>query len=147
VRLLSIKYKARKIKKGCIWEDKCRLIQSDPITCARRFEFSVNKFFHEFLLSSGAPLGDLVDYFYRVEYQNRGPSHIHMVIWCKGAPTYGTDTAQDICDYVDKFISCALPEEDDPMHENVKLQMHGHSHTCRKKGEKVCRFGFFETNV
>ena len=128
--------------KGFTWEDKCRLIQSDPVTCARHFDFSVNKFLHEFLLSSGAPLGEIVDYFYRVEYQNRGSPHIHMMIWCKGAPSYGTDTAQDICDYVDKYISCALPEEDDPMHENVKLQMHRHSHTCRKKGKKICRFGF-----
>ena len=54
------------------WQDKCRLIQSDPVTCARHFDYSVNKFLNEFLLTSASPLGEIEDYFYRVEYQNRG---------------------------------------------------------------------------
>ena len=71
------------------WEDKCRLIRSDPVTCARHFDFCVNKFPHSFLLSSAQFLSEIQDYLYRVEHQNRGSPHIHMMIWCKDIPSYG----------------------------------------------------------
>ena len=86
------------------WEDKCRLIQSDPVTCARHFDFCVNKFLHNFLLSSAQPLSEIQDYFYRVEYQNRGSPHIHMMIWCKDAPSYGKNPEQEICDFIDRYL-------------------------------------------
>ena len=36
------------------WEEKSRLIQSDPVTCARHFD---NQFLRHFLMSNAAPLG------------------------------------------------------------------------------------------
>ena len=33
------------------WEEKCRLIQSDPVTCARHFDFQFNTFMKKFLLN------------------------------------------------------------------------------------------------
>ena len=32
------------------WEEKCRLIQSDPVTCARHFDYQVNNFLRKFNL-------------------------------------------------------------------------------------------------
>ena len=52
------------------WEEKCRLIQSDPVTCARHFDFQFNTFLKQFLLSEIAPIGKIRDWFYRVEYQH-----------------------------------------------------------------------------
>ena len=37
------------------WEEKCRLIQSDPVTCARHFDYQFNQFLRHFLMSSAAP--------------------------------------------------------------------------------------------
>ena len=54
------------------WDDKCRLIQSHPITCARHFDFSVSKFVSVFMHSKCHSLSENEDYFYRVEYQQRG---------------------------------------------------------------------------
>ena len=51
------------------WEDKCRLIQSDPVTCARHFDYQACKVLNNFLLTDTAPLGKISDWFYRVEYQ------------------------------------------------------------------------------
>ena len=31
------------------WSDKCRLISSDPVTCARHFDYSIHHFFYGFL--------------------------------------------------------------------------------------------------
>ena len=33
------------------WEEKCRLIQSDPETCARHFDFQFNTFLKDVLMS------------------------------------------------------------------------------------------------
>jgi hypothetical protein len=62
------------------WEEKSRLIQSDPVTCARHFDYQINQFIQNFLLSEAAPLGKIADWFYRVEYQQRGSPHIQMLI-------------------------------------------------------------------
>ncbi len=51
------------------WEEKCRLIQSDPVTCARHFDYQFNTFLKDFLLINIGPLGKIKDWFYRVEYQ------------------------------------------------------------------------------
>ena len=37
------------------WEDKTRLIQSDPVTCARHFDYQIHNFLQKFLLSTAAP--------------------------------------------------------------------------------------------
>ena len=41
------------------WEEKCRLIQGDPVTCARHFDFQVQQLILKFLMSDCAPLGRL----------------------------------------------------------------------------------------
>ena len=71
------------------WDEKCRLIQSDPVTCARNFDYQISQFLRNFLLSNLAPLGKISDWFYRVEYQQRGSPRIHMLIWLDGAPVFG----------------------------------------------------------
>ena len=70
------------------WEDRCHLIQSDPVTCARHFDYQVNQFLTNFLLTSAEPLGKISDWFYRVEYQQRGSPHVHMLLWLEGAPGF-----------------------------------------------------------
>ena len=67
------------------WDEKCRLIQSDPVTFARHFDYQLNTFLKKFLITNIAPLGKIKDWFYRVEYQQRGfTSHTYddMVRWC-----------------------------------------------------------------
>ena len=78
------------------WEEKSRLIQSDPVTCAWHFDYQFNQFLRYFLMSNTAPLGKVADWFYRVEYQQRGSPHIHMLIWLEDAPVYGCDGDDDI---------------------------------------------------
>ena len=73
--------------KNINWEDRCRLIQSDPVTCARHFDYQVNRFLSN-LLSSAEPLGKIKDWFYRVECQQRRSPHIHMLMWVDGAPEF-----------------------------------------------------------
>ena len=59
------------------WEQKSDLIKKDPVTCARNFDHIVQLFIRDVLKSSVAPIGEIADYFYRVEFQQRGSPHIH----------------------------------------------------------------------
>ena len=124
------------------WENKTRLIQSDPVTCARHFDFQINKLIQNFLLSEASPLGKIADWFYRVEYQQRGSPHIHMLIWLENAPTFGVDFDCDIVSFIDKIITCEKPIDNPELLTLVNRQVHRHSHTCRKKSKSVCRFNY-----
>ena len=50
------------------WDEKCRLIQSDPVTCARHYDYQFNTFLKDFLMSEIAPLGKLKDWFFFVVF-------------------------------------------------------------------------------
>ena len=93
------------------WEEKSRLIQSDPVTCARHFDYQINQFIRHFLFSEAAPLGKIADWFYRVGYQQRGSPHIHMLVWLENAPTFGEHFDCDVVEFIDKIITCEKPTE------------------------------------
>ena len=120
------------------WDDRCRLIQSDPVTCARHFDFQFNTFLKDVLTSELAPVGKVKDWFYRVEYHQRGPPHIHMLIWLEGAPVFGVDKDEDVVAYIDSIIRCRKPDSNTELLDLVCRQTHRHSHTCRK----ICRFNY-----
>lgn len=54
--------------------------------------YQVNQFLTNLLLTSAEPLGKISDWFYHVEYQQRGSPHIHMIVWLQGAPQFQVDS-------------------------------------------------------
>ena len=44
------------------WQEKCVLIKSDPVTCARYFEFIVQSFIKHVLKHPSEPVGKIVDF-------------------------------------------------------------------------------------
>lgn len=87
------------------WQTKCRLIKSDPVTAARYFDNRIQQFIYTYLLSPMAPLGTVVDFWYRVEFQHRGSPHIHGLLWVSDAPKYETDDNDKIEEFISKHIS------------------------------------------
>ena len=79
--LIDCKNYSEKELNNLTWGDRCCLIQSDPVTCARHFDFQFNTFLKNVLTGELAPLRKVKDWFYRVEYQQRGSPHIRMLIW------------------------------------------------------------------
>ena len=100
----------------------------------------VQSFIHNFIKSSNHPIGEVIDFFYRVEFQQRGSPHIHGLFWIKNAPEYGKDSDDDIAKFVDSYVSCCA--NSDELTDLVNLQRHRHSKTCKKKGHNACRFNF-----
>ena len=70
------------------WQQKSDLIQKDPVTSARNFEHMVQLFIRDVLKSDEMPIEEIVDFFYRVEFPQRGSPDIHALFWVKDAPHY-----------------------------------------------------------
>jgi len=119
---------------------KKKLIQKDPVTCSRYFDHRVQEFINIVLKSEHKPLGKLTDYFYRVEFQQRGSPHIHMLVWIENAPKFGVNSNEEISLYVNQFFHCC--SKNDALGSLNELQFHKHSRTCRKRDDKLCRFGY-----
>ena len=131
--------------KNMTWQEHCDIIMSNPATAARMFQQRVHMFINDVILSPANPIGEVQDYYYRTEFQQRGWPHIHMIAWVKDAPVFDTDPDSEIVDFVDKYVSCEFPPEDDAeLHEivsNVQIHTKRHTRSCKKTGQ-VCRFNF-----
>lgn len=121
------------------WKEKCELVQSDPVTCTRFFNHRVQVFISDVLKSSNFPLGRVVDHFHRVEFQQRGSPHIHMLVWIENAPLYAKSDKQDLENFIDTHSSC---QKRNDIPDLINYQTHRHARTCRKKGKNICRFNF-----
>lgn len=95
-------------------------------------------FMNSVLGSDHHPIGIVKDFFHRIEFQQRGSPHVHMIIWIENAPKYLEQNEEEIVRYVDQYLKCENYEEDDL----TDLQVHKHSQTCKKRGKAVCRLGF-----
>ena len=54
-------------------------MRNDPVLTATHFERRFRFLMKDIILSEHKPLGEVVDYFARVEFQNRGSPHIHIL--------------------------------------------------------------------
>ena len=135
----DIEYSEEEIE-NLSWQEKTKLVQKDPVTCSRYFDHRVQEFLNTVLKSSCEPIGKVKDFFYRVEFQQRGSPHIHMLVWIENAPNLERSSREEIEQFVDNYLTCSTDNEETV--NLVKLQTHKHSRTCRKKGKPICRFGF-----
>ena len=123
------------------FEEKSNWLKRNPVTAARHFHYRLNVFFQDFLKSSAQPLGEIADYAIRIEFQARGSPHAHCVIWVKDAPKFLVDDNDEVCAFIDQYVSCKLLPEDGKLKELVLLlQNHKHSSYCKRN--KTCRFSF-----
>ncbi|VDI59074.1 Hypothetical predicted protein [Mytilus galloprovincialis] len=128
------------------WDEKCKILRCNPVTAARMFDHRFHLFLKTVIMSDAHPIGKVKDYFYRVEFQQRGSPHTHCLFWIEDAPKFEEDEDQKVIDFVDKYITCSVPSVDvDPeLHKIVNaVQQHSkhHSKSCKKKGTN-CRFNF-----
>ena len=69
-------------------------------------------------------MGKISDWFYRVEYQQRGSPHIHMLIWLEDAPKFQIDSDKAVTSHIDKIISCQKPVDNLELLNLVNRQVH-----------------------
>lgn len=94
------------------------------------------------ILGNAHPIGEVQDFKYRIEFQQRGSPNAHMVIWVRGAPELTEESVQDVRTFIDKYVSYQYNEDKPELNELVNSsQRHSHTFTCRKNGS-TCRFSF-----
>lgn len=107
--------------------------------------------FLDFVRSSDNPIGKVLHYFWREEYQQRGMIHFHCLFWIEGGPLLGASSQEEIAKFILQYATCKLPNKNiSPLlYERVNAcQRHKHNDYClRSKKTKVsvvrvCRFGF-----
>ena len=77
-------------------------------------------------------MGEIVDYAVRIEFQARGSPHAQCVLWVNDAPKYGVDSNDDVCAFIDQYVSCAIPADDGKLKELVLLlQQHQYNSYCK----------------
>ncbi|KAI4872883.1 hypothetical protein NFI96_009167 [Prochilodus magdalenae] len=127
------------------WSERCGLLKINPVTAARMFDHRFRCFLKDVIMSEAQPIGKIVDYFYRVEFQQRGSPHVHCLFWVENAPQVDKNDDDEVVAFVDRFVTCEMPSEDDTqMYEIVSgVQRHSkrHSKSCKKRGTP-CRFNF-----
>ena len=124
------------------WEQKCLWLRTNPVTAARHFDHRLQTFMKTLIMGNSHPIGHIQDFKYRIEFQQRGSPHAHMLIWIKDAPQVKDGNPKVVSQFVDQYITCSVPSDDEELAELVKTdQKHSHSAACRKPG-KSCRFSF-----
>lgn len=147
-----VRHAGEKIKDSYTFAEKAKFLRANPVLAARMFERRFKQFMNLFIKGGAWCLGNVKDWFSRIEMQFRGSPHAHMPTWVKDAPKYNgpsTDkkTREDIVKFCDKYITTRFPSstEDAELHDIIKeVQIHSrtHSKSCLKYHNTLCRFGF-----
>jgi len=127
------------------YNERCSLLNHNPVLVAKHFQYRVETFFTEILLSNAHPIGKITYYALRIEFQMRGSPHLHSLIWTSDCPKLSRENKDDFIDFINSHVQAFLPEKtlDSQLHELVNTyQKHCHSKTCQKYKNVQCRFNF-----
>lgn len=119
-----------------------RLIESYPVVLSRHFSRRVEAFMTQIKRNDNLLGGKVIDFWYRIEFQNRGSPHVHLLVWIDNAPSF--ETPEGLA-FINQVISCRLPSEDEDPNVRALVtrnQIHRHTHTCHKNNSETCRFSF-----
>ena len=125
------------------WDTKKSYLKRNPVTVARQIDYRFRQLWNKILLSGMHPIGQILNYDDKREVHDRGTFHCHATVHVKDAPVFDKDDNDDITRFIDKYISCSLPdaESNQELHRLVStVQKHNHTRTCRKKVGVKCRF-------
>lgn len=124
------------------FDNKSRLIRSDPITCARVFDQRFKALKKTWMKCTDGPFGEykIKNMFHRIEFQHRGSPHVHMLVWLENAPKYDPEKVddKDLVKFIDFIMTTSTDIE--KVKDQVGKQHHKCTHTCLKGDRQICRF-------
>ena len=131
------------IKKMSI-KERSEKLKANPIQAVGLFQYRVESFFTRCITSPSNPVGRVIEYAIKIEFQERGSPHAHCLLWVEGAPKIDVDDDDVICKFIDTYVSGMLPCDSPGTRQMRKLvtkfETHSHSSYCRRNHS--CRFGF-----
>ena len=146
-KLISILHRLNDYYKDVNVEDltssmRSTLVNEDPVTCCIYFNRLVDvimrilksKYYHNPFVQYR-----VVDYFLRIQFQHRGSPQAHIILWLDNDPE--EDVSEDIPKTFRMVTGlCSVDRNDLTSDEQYERQVHKHTFTCIKRGEKKCRF-------
>ena len=118
------------------WSTKMNYLKRNPVTVARQIDYIFQQLWGKVILSGIYPIGQILNFDDRREFQSRGTEHMHAPIHVVDAPKIDENTNSEVIEFIDKYITCALPDEEKyPEMNKLVRKVHTHHHitTCRKK--------------
>lgn len=118
---------------------RATLVNEDPVTCCVYFKKLVDVIMQLLKSSRYSPFGQyrVLEYFIRIEFQHRGSPHAHILLWLDMDPKEAvSESMPATVQLIDSL--CSVKAVDLPDH--YANQVHKHTFTCFKRGEKSCRF-------
>lgn len=122
---------------------KAQLVNEDAVTCAIYFSKMVNCLLKVMQLKKRSPFGKyrVLNYFKRIEFQHRGSTHAHILLWLENVPEDLLSNDPEVIKLIDELVSVSASEASG----NIKLVTHKHTFACYKKinpnKKQECRFG------
>lgn len=126
------------------FQEKARLIKSDPVTCSRYFDNRMKAILRIIKSKSSVFKDNPCEHFYwRIEVQQRGSLHLHGIFWMSNIPIFNkhdTSNWNDIIQIIDKY--CSTDSESLENDALIKVQVHTHKNSCLREinNDKICRF-------
>lgn len=87
-----------------------QLIEKYPVTVSLHFMIRINALMKYIRNNDQIFGGKVKDFWWRIEFQNRGSPHVHMIIWIENHPSF--DTPEGIAT-LDRVATCEMPAQDD----------------------------------
>ena len=113
---------------------KLSYLKRNPVTVARQIDYIFKQLWGKVILGGMHPIGQILNYDDRREFQGRGTEHFHAPIHVVNAPKIDKNKDEEVVQFINKYVTCCLPDESDhpELHKLVKtLQTHNHSSTCK----------------
>ena len=125
------------------WSSKVKYLKRNPVTVARQIDYRFSQLWGKVILGGLHPIGQILNYDERGEFQDRGTEHIHAPVHVENAPTIENDSREDVISFIDKYVTCSIPDKQ--LHPELNklvnsLQTHHCTKTCKKKKGIKCRF-------
>uniref|UniRef100_A0A0N5BJP9 ATP-dependent DNA helicase n=1 Tax=Strongyloides papillosus TaxID=174720 RepID=A0A0N5BJP9_STREA len=84
-----------------------RSVEEDPYILNIIFEKRL-EIILEHLKSTDSVLGRVVFYYYKIEYQQRGTPHVHLLLWTDEGMELDYNDKEKIVEFIDKYITTSL---------------------------------------
>ena len=119
-------------------------LKRNPVTVVRHTDYKYRIMMGSTVMMSGLnPIGKILNFDSKREFQQKGPEHPHIGIHVVGAPKIDEDDDSVVAQFIDKYITCSIPDQHKYPELNklvTSVQRHRHTQTCTKKKGVTCRF-------
>jgi len=92
---------------GMPYLERVKWLNKNPTAVTLYIYDVFRRFLFDFILKTEV-FGKVKDYVVKVEFQQRGTPHIHLILWIKDAPIYGVNSNEELTAFIDKYIFCEI---------------------------------------